>query len=403
MAVYVHLPWCMRKCPYCDFNSHAAPGTIPESAYVTALLADLEADLDLAAGRAVSSIFLGGGTPSLFGAEAIHALISGIAARLPLAADAEVTMEANPGTVEHGRFSGYADAGVNRVSLGAQSFDPAALAALGRIHGPEEIPAAVAEIRSAGIGNFNLDLMYGLPGQEPAGALADLRAALALAPAHLSHYQLTLEPGTAFYHRPPRLPGEEQAFEMQLACQHELAAAGFAQYEVSAYARPGRQCRHNLNYWHFGDYLGIGAGAHGKATVAGAVIRTEKARSPRAYLDGGGRAGQRRQVPARELPFEYMLNALRLREGFTLAHFTAATGLDASAVQPALRRLSGRGLIGEQGGNWCPTELGFRFLNELHAEFLPDGNPGPVRGELCTAPSRLAPDRDFQHIVREVP
>jgi oxygen-independent coproporphyrinogen-3 oxidase len=403
MAVYVHLPWCVRKCPYCDFNSHAAPGTIPENAYVAALLADLEADLDLAAGRTVSSIFLGGGTPSLFGAEAIHALISGIAARLPLAADAEVTMEANPGTVEHGRFSGYADAGVNRVSLGAQSFDAAALAALGRIHGPDEIPAAVAEIRSAGIANFNLDLMYGLPGQEAAGALADLRAALALAPAHLSHYQLTLEPGTAFYHRPPQLPGEEQAFEMQLACQHELAAAGFAQYEVSAYARPGRQCRHNLNYWRFGDYLGIGAGAHGKATVAGAVIRTEKSRSPRAYLDSGGRAGQRRQVPAHELPFEYMLNALRLREGFTLAHFTAATGLDASAVQPALTRLAGRGLIGEQDGTWCPTELGFRFLNELHAAFLPEGTPGPARGELCTAPSPLAPDRDFQHIVRVLP
>jgi oxygen-independent coproporphyrinogen-3 oxidase len=403
IAVYVHLPWCVRKCPYCDFNSHAAPGTIPENAYVKALLADLEADLDLAAGRGVSSIFLGGGTPSLFGPEAIHALISGIAARLPLAADVEITMEANPGTVEHGRFSGYAAAGVNRVSLGAQSFDAASLAALGRIHGPDEIPAAVAEVRAAGIGNFNLDLMYGLPGQSRAGALADLRAAIALVPAHLSHYQLTLEPGTAFHHRPPPLPDDEQAFEMQLACQQELAAAGFSQYEVSAHARPGRQCRHNLNYWRFGDYLGIGAGAHGKATVGGVVIRTEKARSPRAYLDSGGRAGQRRPVPARELPFEYMLNALRLYEGFTDAHFTAATGLAASALRPVLTRLSGRGLIGEDSGTWRPTELGFRFLNELQAEFLPEGKPGPTRGELCTAPSRFAPVRDFQHIVREVP
>ena len=403
MAVYVHLPWCVRKCPYCDFNSHAAPGTIPENAYIEALLADLGADLDLAAGRGVSSIFLGGGTPSLFRPEAIHALISGIAARLPLAADAEITMEANPGAVEHGRFSGYAAAGVNRVSLGAQSFDAASLAALGRIHGPDEIPAAVADLRSAGIANFNLDLMYGLPGQTPEGALADLRAAVALGPAHLSHYQLTLEPGTAFFHRPPQLPDEERSFEMQLACQRELAAAGFAQYEVSAYAQPGRQCRHNLNYWRFGDYLGIGAGAHGKATVDGAVIRTEKARSPRAYLDSGGRAGQRRRVPATELPFEYMLNALRLREGFTLAHFAQATGQSAAAVQPALARLAGRGLIGEGRGIYRPTELGFRFLNDLQAEFLPEESARPPGGKLCTAASPLVPDRDFQHIVREVP
>jgi len=403
IAVYVHLPWCVRKCPYCDFNSHAAPGTIPENAYVQALLADLEADLDLAGGRAVSSIFLGGGTPSLFGPEAIDALISGIAARLPLVADVEISMEANPGTVEHGRFAGYAAAGVNRVSLGAQSFDAAALAALGRIHGPDEIPAAVNELRAAGVANFNLDLMYGLPGQSPAGALDDLRAAIGLAPAHLSHYQLTLEPGTAFHHRPPPLPGEEQAFEMQLACQQELAAAGYAQYEVSAYARPGRQCRHNLNYWRFGDYLGVGAGAHGKATVGTGVVRTEKTRSPRAYLENGGRAGQRRQVPAHELPFEYMLNALRLREGFTLDHFAGATGLAAAAVQAPLARLSARGLIAEECGTWRPTELGFRFLNELQAEFLPEGNAGPGGGKLCTAPPRLASNRDFQHIVREMP
>ncbi|HEU0225443.1 MAG TPA: radical SAM family heme chaperone HemW [Steroidobacteraceae bacterium] len=403
IAVYVHLPWCVRKCPYCDFNSHAAPGTIPESAYVAALLADLEADLDLAAGRGVSSIFLGGGTPSLFSPASIDALISGIAARLPLAADAEISMEANPGTVEHGRFAGYAEAGVNRVSLGAQSFDAAALAALGRIHGPDEIPAAVAEIRSAGIANFNLDLMYALPGQTPDGALADLRAAIALRPAHLSHYQLTLEPGTAFFHRPPPLPSDDLAWEMQVESQRRLSAAGFGQYEVSAYAQAGRQCRHNLNYWRFGDYLGIGAGAHGKATVDGAVIRSEKARSPRAYLESGGRAGQRRQVPGRQLPFEYMLNALRLRKGFTLAHFAATTGLAPSTVQPLLARLSGRGLMTEAGGAWCPTELGFRFLNDLQAAFLPEGDPDPAQGELCTAPSRLAPDRDFQHIVRETP
>jgi oxygen-independent coproporphyrinogen-3 oxidase len=404
IAVYVHLPWCVRKCPYCDFNSHAAPESIPEEAYVTALLADLDGDLDLAAGRAVGSVFLGGGTPSLFSAAAIGALIRGIAARLSFASGAEITMEANPGTIEHGRFEGYAAAGINRVSLGAQSFDAAALAILGRIHGPGEIAVAVAELRASGIGNFNLDLMYALPGQTPAGAIADLEAAIALAPEHLSHYQLTLEPGTAFHHRPPVLPDDDTAFEMQLDCQRLLAASGFDQYEISGYARPGRQCRHNLNYWRFGDYLGIGAGAHGKATIDGAVIRTEKVRSPRLYLSGGGRSGgQRRQVAAAELPFEYMLNALRLSEGFTLAGFERATGLDAATIDPPLRRLAARGLIGEVAGVLRPSELGFRFLNDLQAAFLPDETPPGSRRELYTAPSRDGPKRDFRHIVREMP
>ncbi|MGH8136217.1 MAG: radical SAM family heme chaperone HemW, partial [Steroidobacteraceae bacterium] len=322
IAVYVHLPWCVRKCPYCDFNSHAAPERIPEEAYVTAVLADLDADLDLAAGRTVTSVFLGGGTPSLFGTAAISTLLTGLAARLPMAADVEITMEANPGSVEHGRFEGYAAAGVNRVSLGAQSFDASRLKALGRIHGPEEIGIAVSELRTASITNFNLDLMYALPEQTTAGALSDLAAGIALEPTHLSHYQLTLEPGTAFYYRPPPLPDDDQAFEMQIACQQMLAEAGFGQYEISAYARPGRQCRHNLNYWRYGDYLGIGAGAHGKVTVNGQVIRTEKFRMPREYLRravrGSGNADTRWVVPAAELPFEYMLNAMRLNEGFTV-------------------------------------------------------------------------------------
>ena len=403
IAVYVHLPWCVRKCPYCDFNSHAAPGSIPEDAYVATLLADLEGDLDLAAGREVSSIFLGGGTPSLVRPAAIATLISGIRARLPVAADAEITMEANPGTVEHGRFEGYAAAGINRVSLGAQSFDAAALAALGRIHGPDEIPAAVAEIKAAGIENFNLDLMYALPDQTLARALEDVAAAVALEPAHLSHYQLTLEPGTAFFHRPPPLPADDLAWEMQVGCQRALADAGYTQYEVSAYARPGRQCRHNLNYWRFGDYLGLGAGAHGKLTVAGAAIRTEKSRSPRAYLERGGRAGTRRAVEASALPFEYMLNSLRLRAGFTLGHFGRATGLPDSVIQPHLARLAGRGLLARAGATWRPSELGFRFLNELLAEFLPEEPAGPHGRELCTAPPGLGPQRDFRHIVREVP
>jgi oxygen-independent coproporphyrinogen-3 oxidase len=377
IAVYVHLPWCVRKCPYCDFNSHAAPASIPEDAYVTALLADLDGDLDLACGRAVGSVFLGGGTPSLFSAAAIEALIRGIAARLPFAPGAEITMEANPGTIEHGCFEGYAAAGINRVSLGAQSFDPRILAALGRIHGPDEISMAVSELAAAGMGNFNLDLMYALPGQTREGALADLAAALALGPAHVSHYQLTLEPGTAFHHRPPALPDDDTSLEMQLDCQHALAAAGFQQYEVSAYARPGRQCRHNLNYWRFGDYLGIGAGAHGKLTVGGTVIRTEKARSPRSYLQDHGASGLRRQVPSTDLPFEYMLNVLRLQEGFTRAGFERATGLIAAVIETTVRKLADRGLIAEAGDILRPTELGFRFLNDLQAAFIPATTQAP--------------------------
>jgi oxygen-independent coproporphyrinogen-3 oxidase len=371
IAIYVHLPWCVQKCPYCDFNSHARPERIPEAEYVAALLADLDGDLDLAGGREVTSVFLGGGTPSLFGTGAIASLLEGLAARLPFARDVEVTMEANPGTVEHGRFAGYASAGVNRVSLGAQSFDATTLRVLGRIHGPGEIEAAVAEITAAGLDNFNLDLMYALPNQTREAALADLESAIALGPAHLSHYQLTLEPGTAFFHRPPPLPDDELAWQMMQDCQQRLAAAGFGQYEVSAYARPGRQCRHNLNYWRFGDYLGIGAGAHGKVTVAGEVIRTEKARSPRAYLTEGGKSGVRRAVSEAELPFEYMLNALRLTEGFLPEDFEHATGLSMDAILPTVASLEARGLLAAAGGRLRPTELGSRFLNDLMAAFLP--------------------------------
>jgi oxygen-independent coproporphyrinogen-3 oxidase len=404
IAIYVHLPWCVRKCPYCDFNSHIRPDRIPEEEYVAALLADLDGDLDLAGGRKVGSVFLGGGTPSLFGVRAIATLIEGLAARLPFEADVEITMEANPGTVEHGRFAGYAKAGINRVSLGAQSFDPEALKALGRIHGPGEIGAAVAELEGAGIANFNLDLMYALPRQTKEAALADLEAAIALAPAHLSHYQLTLEPGTVFHRRPPPLPDDDLAFEMQLDCQSRLAAAGFEQYEVSAYARPGRQCRHNLNYWRFGDYLGIGAGAHGKATVDGTVIRTEKPRSPREYLRAAGRNGAARHpVAEAELPFEFMLNALRLYEGFTLAEFERSTGLPAPVVLPKVTDLLARALMSQLHGRYQPTALGFRFLNELMAGFLPDEIACRAPGELYTAPSRFVPDRDFRRFVSEVP
>ena len=375
LAVYVHLPWCVRKCPYCDFNSHAAPAELPEDAYVAALLDDLAGDLDLAAGREVGSVFFGGGTPSLFSAAAIARILAGIAAALPLGRDAEVTLEANPGTVERGRFEDYARAGVNRVSLGAQSFSAPRLQALGRIHAPQDTEAAVRDLERAGIDNFNLDLMYALPGQDVEGALADLRTALSLGPAHLSHYQLTLEAGTPFFHRPPPLPDDDVALDMQLACQSELEAAGLRQYEVSAYARPGRRCRHNLAYWTFGDYLGLGAGAHGKLTAPGGVVwRTEKPRMPRDYMAraAGGAAAARRRVVEDELPFEWALNALRLAEGSTLASFEEATGLSARVLEPAITSLQARGLVDAAGGHLRATPLGFRFLNDVQAAFLPE-------------------------------
>ncbi len=373
LAIYVHLPWCVRKCPYCDFNSHQAPDVLPEDAYITALLADLDSDLDLAAGRSVSSVFLGGGTPSLFHPRAISRLLNGLRERLPFDSDAEITMEANPGTIEHGRFGDYAAGGINRISLGAQTFDAGRLRALGRIHGPGEIAMAVDELNLAGIKNFNLDLMYALPDQSEDQALDDLQQAIALGPTHLSHYQLTLEPGTAFHHRPPDLPDDDSAYGMQLSCQRLLARSGFEQYEVSGYARPGHRCRHNLNYWRYGDYLGIGAGAHGKLTVAGGVVRTERHRSPRRYLQeaGSSRAWERREIPETELPFEYMLNVLRLQDGFSPGEFELATGLPAARLKPTLESLLARGLMIEAGGRFRASELGMRFLNDVQAAFLP--------------------------------
>lgn len=374
LAVYVHLPWCVRKCPYCDFNSHAAPADLPEDRYVRALLADLAGDLDLAAGRTVETVFFGGGTPSLFSPGAIGRILEGLATTLPLAADVEVTLEANPGTIERGRFLDYARAGVNRVSLGAQSFSAAQLQALGRIHSPGEIGIAVDELRRAGLDNFNLDLMYALPGQTVDGALDDLRSALALGPAHLSHYQLTLEPGTAFFHRPPALPDDDTALEMQLACQAALAEAGFEQYEVSGYARPGRRCRHNLAYWTFGDYLGIGAGAHGKLSDATGAWRTEKPRMPSQYMSASlaGNAFPRRRIDPAELPFEWALNALRLVEGSSLDDFEASTGLAAQVLDNPIESLAARGLLTLSGRRLHASPLGLRFLNDVQAAFLPE-------------------------------
>ena len=379
LALYVHVPWCVKKCPYCDFNSHGLKGRLPEAEYVAALLADLDADLaqfaDGLEARTVDTVFFGGGTPSLFAPAAIGTVLDGVAARLRLAPDAEVTLETNPGTVEHGRFRDYRAAGVNRVSLGVQSFDDAALVRIGRIHGAEEARRAVRLAQDDGIDNINLDLMYALPGQDEAGALRDVAEAFALEPQHLSHYQLTLEPNTLFAARPPKLPDDDDAWAMQERCQAALADAGYAQYEVSAYARPDRQCRHNLNYWRFGDYLGIGAGAHGKLTTTdGAIRRTWKHKHPERYLASAGsadRLGGDELVPAEQRPFEYLLNALRLNEGFSLGAFEARSGLPSARIARELERCERKGWLEREQDLVRPTELGRRFLNDVMAEFLP--------------------------------
>jgi oxygen-independent coproporphyrinogen-3 oxidase len=378
LSLYVHLPWCVRKCPYCDFNSHAVPARgVPEAAYLAALLDDLDHAACDCQGRPLVSIFFGGGTPSLFSAESIDRIIGRAVQRLGAAADLEVTLEANPGTVERGRFAEYRDAGVNRVSLGAQSFSDRHLAALGRIHARDETLAAVDELRAANLGNFNLDLMYALPEQSLDEALADLEQAIALGPPHLSHYQLTLEPGTAFERRPPRLPDEDVAYAMQVAAQARLASAGYRHYEVSAYARPGHECRHNLNYWRFGDYIGIGAGAHGKLTDAarGRVVRTARVKQPGRYLAAAqpaARLDEVREVGASDLAFEFCLNALRLREGFDAASFESRTGQPWSAIAGPVTAAVDKGLLAAgPDERWAPTELGARFLNDLQAMFLP--------------------------------
>jgi oxygen-independent coproporphyrinogen-3 oxidase len=378
LALYVHFPWCVRKCPYCDFNSHALQGALPEDAYLSALLADLGTQAGSVRTRPVRSIFLGGGTPSLFSPDALARLLDGIRAQLVVAADAEITLEANPGTIERGRFADYRGAGITRVSLGAQSFESAHLAALGRIHNATDTLRAVAELGAAGIANFNLDLMYALPRQTLAQALSDLATAIALGPAHLSHYQLTLEPGTLFGARPPAgMPDPDSAADMQLRCQDVLRGAGYAQYEVSAYARPGMQSRHNLNYWRFGDYLGIGAGAHGKRSErrgGGLLVeRSTREREPRRYLAGlsAAEAGPSvREVPPAELPFEFMMNALRLLEGFEEREFEQRTGLARTVLEVPLARALARGLIRRDGERWSATPLGFNFLNDLLGEFL---------------------------------
>jgi oxygen-independent coproporphyrinogen-3 oxidase len=377
LALYVHMPWCVRKCPYCDFNSHQLKTAEPDTAYIDALLRDFDTELPLLAGRRIDTVFFGGGTPSLFAPDAFARLIAALRQRIAFAADAEITLEANPGTIERGSFAGYRQAGINRVSLGAQTFSAAALARLGRIHTADDTHRAVAELRAAGIDNFNLDLMYALPEQTPEEAIADVSTACALRPTHISYYQLTLEHGTVFHARPPPLPDDEAAWQIESEGQRLLAAAGYRQYEVSAFAQAGAQCRHNLNYWSFGDYLGLGAGAHGKLTLGlpDEILRTVKPKQPREFQQRTSIAdtpiGERKPIPRADLPFEFMLNALRLNEGFTTLAFEARTGLDLASIEPIMFNAWTQGLIERTQNGWKPTDLGRRFLNDLQASFLP--------------------------------
>ena len=373
LALYIHLPWCERKCPYCDFNSHEAR-VIPQEAYVDALLRDLEGDLELAQGRPVATLFIGGGTPSLSSPVAISRLLAGIGSLLQLSPDLEATMEANPGSAEAGKFAGFRAAGITRLSLGIQSFDDACLQALGRVHNSDQARAAIEYARAAGFASFNIDLMHGLPGQSAEAAATDLRKALAFAPPHLSWYQLTIEPNTVFHKRPPQLPSEDALADIQQAGEALLAAAGYGQYEVSAYSRPGLRCRHNLNYWSFGDYLGIGAGAHGKITDAdGRIQRYHKTRQPGDYLaaSSGTFTTGSRELERADIVGEFMLNALRLNEGFKRDLFEARTGLDFTVIEPQLLKLQERELLVCDHRGIRASALGRRFLDSVIAEFFP--------------------------------
>jgi oxygen-independent coproporphyrinogen-3 oxidase len=381
LALYVHIPWCVRKCPYCDFNSHESRGEIPEKEYVDALIADLESSLPDVWGRRVHSVFIGGGTPSLFKPSSIDHLLTAIRTRIPVNAEAEITMEANPGTFEAERFAGYREAGVNRLSIGVQSFDDAKLAAIGRIHGGEEARRAVESALSI-FGNVNIDLMYALPAQTAEEAEADIREAIALGVPHVSAYHLTLEEGTPFHRNPPAVPDTDAAAGMQDALEAAFAAAGYEHYETSAFAKPGFRSRHNLNYWTFGDYLGIGAGAHAKITSLERVRREMRIRQPQAYMSAtlaGKPMREAHEVEDADLPFEFMLNALRLIEGFPAALFTERTGLPLFAIEPQLQDAQARGLL-ERDHAWIrPSERGRRFLNDLLERFLPGGTaPRPV-------------------------
>jgi oxygen-independent coproporphyrinogen-3 oxidase len=376
LALYIHIPWCVKKCPYCDFNSHGQKSELPLADYIAALTRDLEQDLPLVWGRSISSVFFGGGTPSLFSGAAIGEILSMANSRLRFAPNCEITLECNPGTAEHDRFASYLAAGVNRLSFGVQSFDDGCLERLGRIHDAERARAAVISAQDAGFANINLDLMYALPQQSLAMALNDVEQAIALNPQHLSHYQLTLEPNTLFAAKPPAgIPEMDDAWDMQEACIARMTEAGFSQYEVSAYAREGRRCQHNLNYWTYGDYLGIGAGAHGKISSGhdGRILRRWKPKHPETYIASAGTQagiGGDEFVLPENRPFDYMLNALRLVDGFSLADFELRTGLGRESINPQLDQAVQRGWL-EISGDWAkPTELGMRFANDVMGLFL---------------------------------
>lgn len=376
LSLYVHIPWCIRKCPYCDFNSHEKSEGLPEKAYVEALLFDLDQQKQEIQGRTIETIFIGGGTPSLFSPDSLETLLQGIKSRVPVAQDAEITMEANPGTAESGRFSRYREIGLTRLSIGIQSFDPEILTKIGRIHDGQEAIAAAQMAKAAGFKEFNLDLMFGLPGQSEVLALEDIEMAIGLKPTHLSFYQLTLEPNTVFHKYPPPLPSEEDTWEIQETGQTRLRQAGFTQYEVSAYAQKGSRCRHNLNYWQFGDYLGIGAGAHGKITSSetGAILRTQRLKQPLSYLKAAvekGRLGNEALVAPKEIPFEFLMNGLRLREGFEIEHFKARTGLAIDRLEPTLTTLIHEQLIERTTTHIRCSDHGFNFLDSILQHFLP--------------------------------
>jgi oxygen-independent coproporphyrinogen-3 oxidase len=392
LAIYVHIPWCLKKCPYCDFNSHERRADIPEAQYVDALVADLEVALPSIWGRRAGSLFFGGGTPSLFSPGAIDRIISALRARVPLSPDAEITLEANPGTFEQARFDGFRAAGVNRLSLGVQSFDRRFLAAIGRVHDGREARAA-AEAALAIFGNVNLDLMYALPGQTLADVESDLEAAVALAPPHLSFYHLTIERNTLFHRHPPQLPNDDAAAEMDEAIEDALGGAGYLHYETSAYARPGLECRHNLNYWHFGDYLGIGAGAHSKISFPDRIIRQVRYKQPQQYMEQAHRGApvlEEHEVTRADVGFEFMLNALRLADGVPVSLFAERTGFPLTLVERPLEQAERRDLIERDHLRIKPTALGRRFLNDLQALFLPPQTSG-VRHKRRQALLRIAP------------
>ncbi|NOR19172.1 MAG: radical SAM family heme chaperone HemW [Xanthomonadales bacterium] len=376
LSLYVHMPWCVRKCPYCDFNSHQSPRNLPADEYIQALIADLEDDLSMVWGRPVASIYFGGGTPSLFSADQISVFLSAVRARLDLRPDVEITLEANPGTIEHDSFSAYADAGINRVSLGVQSFDDELLGRIGRIHGRQEIEQSLLSLKASGISNFNIDLMYALPGQTSALSLGDVALALDAEPAHVSFYQLTIEPNTAFAVQKPELPAEDLAWDMQQAGLELLEAGGYGQYEISAFALPGTQSRHNMNYWRYGDFLAVGAGAHGKITIPAEnqVLRYAKHRQPKRYMKGvqcGDWRAESRVLDNEDRVFEFFLNQLRLKNGVYIEDFTARTGLAWQVVESRVQQAMDNSLLELSEKRLRPTALGWKFINDIQQLFLP--------------------------------